>query len=199
MKFIKIIALLVLVLCMLSSICSCKENEEEDVKKDYPTKTLNVYNWGEYISDEDDEECGLIDVNSAFEDYFNENLADKYGFYVKVNYSTYATNEDMYAKITNSAVAYDIVIPSDYMIQKMINAEGGSLLHKIDFSKLSNYSNISDEFKNMYYDPDNEYSVPYTYGMLGVIYNAEFVAEAFAQTFSKCEGGVFYGVVFVHL
>ena len=177
MKFIKIIALLVLVLCMLSSICSCKENEDDEVKKDYPTKTLNVYNWGEYISDEDDEECGLIDVNSAFEDYFNENLADKYGFYVKVNYSTYATNEDMYAKITNSAVAYDIVIPSDYMIQKMINAEGGSLLHKIDFSKLSNYSNISDEFKNMYYDPDNEYSVPYTYGMLGVIYNAEFVAE----------------------
>ena len=88
MKFIKIIALLVLVLCMLSSICSCKENEEDEVKKDYPTKTLNVYNWGEYISDEDDEECGLIDVNSAFEDYFNENLADKYGFYVKVNYST---------------------------------------------------------------------------------------------------------------
>ena len=65
MKKLRIIALLVLALCMVLSLCSCKESEEEDVKKDYPTKTLNVYNWGEYISDEDDEESGLIDVNSA--------------------------------------------------------------------------------------------------------------------------------------
>ena len=174
MKKLRIIALLVLALCMVLSLCSCKESEEEDVKKDYPTKTLNVYNWGEYISDEDDEESGLIDVNSAFEEYFNKYLADEYKCYIKVNYSTYATNEDMYAKITNSAVAYDIVIPSDYMIQKMI---ANDLLVEIDKSKLSNYSNISDEFQGLYYDPDDKYSVPYTYGMLGVIYNAEFVAE----------------------
>ena len=174
MKILKVIALLVLALCMALSLCSCKEGAEEDVKKDYPTKTLNVYNWGEYISDEDDEESGLFDVNSAFEEYFNKYLADEYKCYIKVNYSTYATNEDMYAKITNSAVAYDIVIPSDYMIQKMI---ANDLLVEIDKSKLSNYTNISDEFQGLYYDPEDKYSVPYTYGMLGVIYNAEFVAE----------------------
>ena len=174
MKILKIIALLVLALCMAFSLCSCKEGAEEDVKKDYPTKTLNVYNWGEYISDEDDEESGLFDVNSAFEEYFNKYLADEYKCYIKVNYSTYATNEDMYAKITNSAVAYDIVIPSDYMIQKMI---ANDLLIEIDKSKLSNYTNISDEFRGLYYDSEDKYSVPYTYGMLGVIYNAEFVAE----------------------
>ena len=174
MKKFRIIALLILALCMTMSLCSCKESEEEDVKKDYPTKTLNVYNWGEYISDEDDEESGLFDVNSGFEEYFNEYLADEYKCYIKVNYSTYATNEDMYAKITNSAVAYDIVIPSDYMIQKMI---ANDLLVEIDKSKLSNYANISDEFRGLYYDPDDKYSVPYTYGMLGVIYNAEFVSE----------------------
>ena len=172
MKNVRILTLFALISLLILSLCSC--GEEEQVEKKYPTKTLNVYNWGEYISDEDDEECGLFDVNAGFEEYFNENLAEKYGYYVKVNYSTYSTNEDMYAKITNSAVAYDIVIPSDYMIQKMID---GDLLNKIDTSRLSNYKNISEDFKGLYYDPKNEYSVPYTYGMLGVIYNMEFVKE----------------------
>ncbi|MBQ7326002.1 MAG: spermidine/putrescine ABC transporter substrate-binding protein [Clostridia bacterium] len=174
MKNYRLIALFLLIFVALIELCSCGGSGGEGEKKNLPTKTLNVYNWGEYISDEDDEECGLFDVNSAFEEYFNEHLAEKYGYYVKVNYSTYATNEDMYAKITNSAVAYDIVIPSDYMIQKMI---GEGLLNPIDHSKLSNYGNISESFKGMYYDPDDAYSVPYTYGMLGVIYNSEFVSE----------------------
>ena len=174
MKKIRIALFLCLALMLCAVLCSCGSDEGEEVKKNYPTKTLNVYNWGEYISDEDDEDYGLFDVNSAFEEYFNKNLADKYGFYVKVNYTTYATNEDMYAKITNSAVAYDIVIPSDYMIQKMI---AGDLLMPLDFSKLSNYENINEDFKGLYYDPENKYSVPYTYGMLGIIYNAEFVDE----------------------
>ena len=169
---IRLLSLILLAFALI--LCSC-EGEEEAQKTKYETVNLNVYNWGEYICDEDDEEYGLFDVNAGFEEYFNENLADKYGFYVKVNYSTYATNEDMFAKLDNSAVAYDIVIPSDYMIQKMI-AHG--MLLPIDFSKLSNYGNISDNFKNMYYDPDNKFSVPYSYGMVGIIYNAEFVDEA---------------------
>ena len=177
MKFSRLIALLLILSMTLPFICACGDGEDGEPKKKYPTKTLNVYNWGEYISDEYDEEAGLVDVNAEFENYFNEKLADEYGCYIKVNYSTYATNEDMYAKLYNGAVSYDIVIPSDYMIQKMI-AEG--MLQTIDYSKLSNYSNISEEFKGLYYDPKNEYSVPYTYGMLGVIYNTEFVPEEYA-------------------
>ena len=172
MKIAKFLSVFILFAIIVLSVVSCKGEEIEEKK--YPTKTLNVYNWGEYISDEDDEECGLIDVNTAFEDYFNENLADKYGYYVKVNYSTYATNEDMYAKITNSAVAYDIVIPSDYMIQKMI---ASNLLYEIDIDKLSNYSNINSDFLGLYFDPSSSYSVPYSYGMVGIIYNTEFVDE----------------------
>ena len=172
MKITKFLSLAILLAIVVLSAVSCGGEEVEEKK--YPTKTLNVYNWGEYISDEDDEECGLVDVNTAFEDYFNENLADKYGYYVKVNYSTYATNEDMYAKITNSAVAYDIVIPSDYMIQKMIASD---LLYEIDVEKLSNYSNINTDFLGLYFDPDSSYSVPYSYGMVGIIYNTEFVDE----------------------
>ena len=185
MKKFSIIILTALISSFVILFCSCAGEakvESRAVERKMPTKTLNVYNWGEYISDEDDEECGLFDVNAAFEDYFNSKLANKYGFYIKVNYSTYATNEDMYAKITNSAVAYDIVIPSDYMIQKMINhknekGEPDPLLIKLDYSKLTNYSNINEDFKGLYYDPENEYSVPYTYGMVGIIYNSEFIKE----------------------
>ena len=171
MRF-KLLFLILITLSLL--LCSCNEPEGIEESKKYSTVNLNVYNWGEYISDEDDEECGLFNVNAGFEEYFNTNLADKYGFYVKVNYSTYATNEDMFAKLSNSAVAYDIVIPSDYMIQKMITHD---MLLPLDFSIITNYGNISDEFKDMYYDPTNTYSVPYTYGMVGIIYNAEFVKE----------------------
>ena len=132
--------------------------------------TLNVYNWGEYISDGSEDS---LNVNRAFENYFNSVLSSKYGgATVKVNYSTYATNEDMYSKLKNSAVSYDIVIPSDYMIEKMRN-EG--MLIAFDPTTLSNYSNILDEFKSPYYDPDNCYSVPYTYGMVGIIYNKTIV------------------------
>ena len=173
MKSNRFISLILLILALVLTVCSCGEGEEEKAAN-YPTKTLNVYNWGEYISDEDDEEYGLIDVNSAFEEYFNTYLADTYKCYIKVNYSTYATNEDMYAKITNSAVAYDVITPSDYMIEKMISE---NLLLEIDTTKLSNYDNINTEFTNMYYDPENKYSIPYSYGMVGIIYNTEFVDE----------------------
>lgn len=172
MKSKKLIIISALIFVLIFSLCSCGNDTVEEKK--YPTKTLNVYNWGEYISNEDDEEYGLFDVNAGFEDYFNTHLADKYGFYIKINYSTYANNEDMYAKLTNSAVAYDIVVPSDYMIEKMIK---NNMLLPLDFSKITNYGNISDDFKNMYYDPNNTYTVPYTYGMVGIIYNSEFVDE----------------------
>ncbi len=169
---IKLLSLILIVFALL--LCSCEEPEGTPEQKKYETVNLNVYNWGEYISNEDDEECGLFDVNAGFEEYFNENLADKYGCYIKVNYSTYATNEDMFAKLSNSAVAYDIVIPSDYMIQKMI---AHNMLLPLDYSILTNYGNISDDFKGLHYDPENKFSVPYTYGMVGIIYNAEFVNE----------------------
>ena len=173
MKKFRFISLILVILALTLTVCSCGGDQEEEAAN-YPTKTLNVYNWGEYISDEDDEEYGLIDVNSAFEEYFNTYLADTYKCYIKVNYSTYATNEDMYAKITNSAVAYDVITPSDYMIEKMISE---NLLLEIDMSKLENYGNINTEFTNMYYDPENKYSVPYSYGMVGIIYNTEFVDD----------------------
>lgn len=130
--------------------------------------TINVYNWGEYISDGFE---GSMNVNEEFERYYYE----RFGVRVKVNYSTYATNEDMYSKLANSAVNYDIVVPSDYMIEKLID-EG--LLLPFDATSLENWGNISEEFRSPYYDEGSLYSVPYTWGMMGIIYNKAVVDEA---------------------
>ncbi len=130
--------------------------------------TLNVYNWGEYISDGAE---GSLDTIKAFEQWYEA----EYGQKIKVNYTTYASNEDMYAKLSSGAVSYDVVIPSDYMIQRMI-AE--NMLQPLDFSLIPNYEYIDRSFRGLYYDPDDAYSVPYTYGVVGVIYNAAVVDEA---------------------
>ena len=135
-------------------------------------RTLNVYNWGEYISDGSE---GTLDTISAFEDWYYE----AYGEKIKVNYSTFASNEDMYAKLSSGAVSYDVVIPSDYMIARMADE---NMLLPLDFSNIPNYELcIPESYRNLYYDPENLYTVPYTYGVIGVIYNANVVDEADAE------------------
>jgi spermidine/putrescine transport system substrate-binding protein len=129
--------------------------------------TLYVYNWGEYISDGYE---GSLNVNDEFEAYCKDEL----GLNVKVNYSTYSSNEDLYAKLSSGAVKYDVIVPSDYMIARLA-AEG--LLAEINpLQNIENYSNIDDEFKGLYYDPEEKYSVPYTYGTVGIIYNSDLVS-----------------------
>ena len=78
----------------------------------------------------------------------------------------------MYAKLKSGGSSYDIVIPSDYMIGRMI-AE--NMLEKLNFDNIPNYSFIMDEFKNKEYDLQNEYSVPYMWGIMGIIYNTQLV------------------------
>ena len=151
-----------LIITSLAMLCVSGCGEESTVE------TLNVYNWGEYISDGSE---GTVDVNEEFEIYCSKEL----GREVKVNYTTYASNEDMYNKIKSGSASYDIVIPSEYMIEKMIDED---LLLKLDFSNIPNYEYVNDSFKNLFFDKNNEYSVPYTYGMVGIIYNSEMVDEA---------------------
>lgn len=153
----KLSLILAVLLCLL--LTSCGEATEKRV--------VNVYNWGEYISDGSE---GTVDTNAAFEEYYYET----YGEEIEVIYTTYASNEDMYAKLKSGASGYDVVIPSDYMIARLISED---MLEKIDFSNVPNYANISEDFHGLYYDPTNEYSIPYTYGMVGVIYNGTVVDE----------------------
>ncbi len=126
------------------------------------TVTINVYNWGQYISDGTD---GYIDINKAFTEATG----------IEVNYMTYDTNESLYTKLKTGGSTYDIIIPSDYMAGRLID-EG--LVQKIDFNNIPNYSYIDEAYKNTAYDPTNEYSVPYTWGTVGVIYNTKYVDEA---------------------
>ncbi len=124
--------------------------------------TLNVYNWGEYISDGSD---GTLDVNKEFE--------KRYG--ITVNYSNYESNENMYNKLQSGGANYDIIIPSDYMIAKLIEED---MLAELDFSNIPNYKYILEKYRGLYYDPDDKYTVPYTVGMVGLIYNTTMVEEA---------------------
>ena len=168
-KYLKSFLVLLSSFILILSMNSCKDSDEsgdENAEKDDgSTVILNVYNWGEYISDGFE---GSMDVNREFEKYYYELTGKK----VKVNYTTYATNEDMYSKLKSGAGSYDIVIPSDYMIQKMISED---MLIPFGAQTIPNYVNIDEQFKNVYYDPDNMYSVPYTYGMVGIIYNEQLV------------------------
>ncbi len=157
----KLLTIFVLLLALLTFV-SCGEKEDTPSG----TTTLYIYNWGEYISDGSEDS---LDVNAAFEDYCREEL----GINVKVNYSTYSSNEDLYAKLSSGSVSYDVVIPSDYMVARLA-AEG--LLKELNPKEtLENYSYIDDNFKGLYYDEDEIWSVPYTYGTVGILYNTEIV------------------------
>ncbi|TCL55575.1 spermidine/putrescine transport system substrate-binding protein [Hydrogenispora ethanolica] len=118
-----------------------------------PKKELNVYNWGDYI-----DESVLRDFEKKYQ--------------IKVNYDTFTTNEDMYVKIKAGGSHYDVLVPSDYMIKRMID-EG--MLEKLDFAKIPNYRYIGAAFKNLGYDPRNEYSIPYMWGTVGILYNKTMV------------------------
>jgi len=142
-------------ICLLLLPCFClsvsaAENE------------ITVYNWGQYISDGSD---GYLDVITAFEEETG----------IKVNYMTFDSNESLYTKLKTGGSSYDVVIPSDYMVGRLIQ-EG--MLEELNFDNIPNYQYIDSAFQNTAYDPDNKYSVPYTWGTVGVIYNKKYVDEA---------------------
>ena len=124
--------------------------------------TINVYNWGQYISDGTD---GYIDVNKAFTEATG----------IEVNYMTFDSNETMYTKLKTGGSTYDVIIPSDYMVARLIAED---MLEELDYSNIPNYALVDEAYKSTSFDPENKYSVPYTWGTVGVIYNTKYVDEA---------------------
>lgn len=122
---------------------------------------VNVYNWGEYISNGDDD---TLDVIAEFERTYN----------IKVNYTNFETNEELYNVLVNSNSSYDVIIPSDYMVERL-RSEG--LLEKLDFSNIPNYENIDEQFRVNDFDPTGEYTVPYTWGIVALVYNTTMIEE----------------------
>ena len=143
-KSFKCIMFLVLLGILFPMMTGCSDQE-----------TLYVYNWGDYI-----DESVLRDFEEEFD--------------VRIVYETYATNEDMIVKIRSGGSRYDVAIPSDYMIERMINEE---LLREINMDRITNYHYIKEDLKNLDFDPDNRYSVPYMWGTVGILYNTTMVDD----------------------
>ncbi|HEX3018636.1 MAG TPA: spermidine/putrescine ABC transporter substrate-binding protein [Caproicibacter sp.] len=123
--------------------------------------TLNIYNWGEYISTGED---GSMNVNAEF--------TKRTG--IKVNYTTFEDNESLYSKLAGGGASYDVIFPSDYMISKMIQEK---MLQKLDFRNIPNYKYVDKTYRGEVYDPKDEYTVPYTWGVVGIFYNKKYVKE----------------------
>ena len=157
MRVLRRVVVAVLVVCLLGgSMVLILQPQSQTI-------TLNVYNWGMNIADGTDD---TLDIIAAFE--------EKYP-HIKVNYSTYDSNEIMYSKLANGGITVDVIIPSDYMIARLISED---MLLELDFDNIPNYQYIDENFKNTAYDPENKYSVPYTWGTVGILYNTKFVDEA---------------------
>ncbi len=124
------------------------------------TVTLNVYNWGQNIADGSDD---TVDILAEFERQYP---------HIDVNYTTYTSNEELYNKLSTGGITVDVIIPSDYMSARLMNH---GMLEELNFDNIPNYSYIDESFKNTAYDPENRYSVPYTWGTVGIIYNTKYV------------------------
>ena len=128
-----------------------KENEEN---------SINVYSWGEFIANGTD---GNINVNKEF--------TKRTG--IKVNYKTFQNNEELFAKLVGGGADYDVIIPSDYMISRLIEND---MLAPLNFDNIPSYNLIDEKFKNLNFDPQNKYSVPYMWGLIGIFYNKKEVS-----------------------
>ena len=149
----KVVAVLLTVMLLLTGCGGSSVSSEEAIAK-YGSDTLKVYNVGEYID---------TMIISDFE--------HEYG--VKIVYEVFDSNEMMYTKL-QSGDSYDILVPSDYMIQRLI---GEGALQELDLSLIPNIENLTDEVKNLPFDPDNTYSVPYFWGSVGIVYDKTVVSE----------------------
>ena len=173
LKKLSAAALAALTVTMMSAIPvlaadDIEVNEDISVSGDYDWTrfagdhiTLNVYNNGLYISDGSDDS---VNVLSAFEDLTG----------IKVNYTTYDSNESLYAKLKSGGVSYDVIFPSDYMVGKMAN-EG--MLSELNMDNIPNFAGIGETYLDRSFDPGNKYSVPYMWGTTGIIYNTTMVEE----------------------
>lgn len=136
-----------IVLCILLTLVGCSKSDPVDK---YGSDVLNVFNWGEYIGE---------DVIANFE--------EEYG--VKVNYSLFESNEIMYTKLL-SGNTYDVIVPSDYMIERLMEED---LIQPLDYSYMTNLDDLDSEVLTLRdeYDKDGKYSIPYFWGTVGLVYN----------------------------
>ena len=146
----KKIALILLVALLVGAASSFALAEAD---KPFAGSEIKVYNWYDYI---DPDVLGIFEEETG----------------IHVNYVNFSQNEDMYTRLSTGAEVYDVVIPSEYMIQRLIKED---LLAELDLSNIPNMENVLDSLRDPVYDPGNAHSVPYMWGTLGIVYNTEMV------------------------
>ena len=139
-----------LILCILIAFSACAMGSASASAEE-----LTVFNWFDYI-------------DPAVIDLFEEETG------ITVKYVNFTTNEEMYTKLEAGAGTYDVIFPSEYMIERMIAHD---MLEELDLSAMPNFANVMDRLKDPSYDPGNRFSVPYLWGTLGYLYNTEMVDE----------------------
>ena len=147
-SFLTGIVLVILVLWGISHQIEASMNTKNSDK-------LVIYNWGDYIDPD------------LLKEFTKETG-------IQVQYDTFDSNEAMYTKIKQGGTTYDIAIPSEYMIAKMMDEH---LVEKLDQSKIKGMENIDPKLLNQSFDPGNQYSVPYFWGTLGIVYNTKMVKK----------------------
>jgi len=152
MKKIALLLCLVLVMTMLAG-CGGGDKKPAEEAASAPAQSITVFNWYDYI-------------DPAVIEMFTKETG------IEVKYVNFTTNEEMYTKVEAGAGTYDVLFPSEYMIERMIAKD---LLAELDVSKMPNFANVLDGLKNPSYDPGNKFSVPYMWGTLGILYNTEMV------------------------
>jgi spermidine/putrescine transport system substrate-binding protein len=145
MKNIKKAIAGLLALLSMTGLAACSEKQE----------TINVYNFGDYIN---------ADVLEQFEEETG----------IKVNYDTYASNEDIYVKLKQGGSSYDVIFISDYTIERAIKED---LIVKLDWNNIPNKDKVDPKFSNLVFDPDDAFSAPYMWGTFGILYNKTMVKE----------------------
>ncbi len=156
MKINRVMIVTAILLALTLSLAACTAPNSGGSTDKPENVTINVFNWGEYIG-----ETTIEDFEDAYPN-------------IRVNYEIFSTNEDMYVKIKTGGSAYDVAIPSDYMIKRMLD-EG--LLSKISMDNIPNYKFIDQRFKDLSFDPENSYSVPYMWGTVGILYNKTMIND----------------------
>ena len=161
-KLLSLLCSVLLVISVLSpAFASAKDKYFSDETIEYYKSlglegtTVNVYNWGEYIADGSD---GLMDAVTEFERLTGAN----------VNYTNFESNENLYSKLIGGGVSYDVIAPSDYMIERLIDE---NMLLELDYSNIPNMKYISDSYKKLFFDSEQKYTVCFNTGRTVLIYN----------------------------
>ncbi|MCQ2359530.1 MAG: spermidine/putrescine ABC transporter substrate-binding protein, partial [Phascolarctobacterium sp.] len=147
--------------CCLALVTGCGggDQKKEAAKQQQPSKeaaVLNVYGWADYFDP------------ALLEEFEKQNKC-------KVTYDVFGNNEELLAKMQAGGAQYDVIMPSDYMVTTMTKLD---MLAKLDFKNIPNAKNIDPKFKNTVYDPKNEFTVPFVWGMTGIVYNKKYIKEA---------------------